>query len=673
MKKILFILSLLYLLASMCFGAAYSIATPFTESEIPNIHYAMNDNAMYLVSGTDHPQVLTRTAHNAWTCTDITMETGPFLPDEDTTTTITSSGTTGTITLTASSSIFDSDHVGSIWQISHMRASSNVSGSFSGNDTSATSAFFTGSWSFITTGSWEGTVTLQRSEDGSDWEPALSPLTHTNYSNMNEEEDDGAYYRVKMTNYSSGTCEYTFTINSEIHDGVVEITAVASGTSATATVITDLAKTTATKRWREGYWSDYRGWPKTVAFHQQRLVFGGSTSYPQALWFAKIDEGEGDDPTDFDEGTLDTDAFTVFLPGQNPIRWLKSGDYLFIGTSGSVGKYGEIGEAITPTSPNYREQSKTGCAAIQAILGSDSILYVERGNEKIRGFSYSLEHDKYMSPDLTILAEDITDSGIKEIAFQNRPQPIMWCVLNDGNIATMTYQRDHAVIGWSLQVTDGDFESVCVIPGEKDVREEEDEVWVVVKRAIDGTDYRYVEKFRHHDYGNADDAWYVDSGLDRDGASQASFSGLTHLEGETLQIYADAVVLADETVASGEITIDNASSRVIVGLPYTAKLETLPLSIDPQDKPYQKKIMNIWVDIYETGDLDYGMGNSSTLESVNFGTDFSSGFSTSHEALEKYRFTYGTMGKATVYFESEEPVPVTIRSIVPEVQPYKED
>jgi hypothetical protein len=212
----------------------------------------------------------------------------------------------------------------------------------------------------------------------------LTPLVDTNFDNPAEEEEDGAVYRVVMSNFTSGTCNYTFTITDNYNKGVVEITAVTDGNTATATVITTLVGATATTTWREGYWSDYRGWPKTVALHQQRLVFGGSESYPQTLWFGKADP---DDYANFLEGT--------------------SQDYLLIGTSGSCGVYGEQGKAVTPTSPNYREQSKIGSDLIMAIDASDSVLFVERGGRKIREFAYSLAYDKHLTPDLTLLAEDI--------------------------------------------------------------------------------------------------------------------------------------------------------------------------------------------------------------------------------------------------------------------------
>lgn len=657
-----------FLMTLQVFGVAYYIETPFDDTEIDNLQYAQADNEMYLVSGTDIPQVLTRTAHNAWTIADMTMETGPFMPENTTTTTITPSDNLDvgdTVTLTASASIFQSTHVGSIWEINQKRGSQVFQGRIDEAESKPANGtyFFTGSYSFITEGTWEGTITLERSTDGgSNWSNALEPLTNLNFDNTGETEEEGAIYRVTGSDWTSGYCNYTLTISDNYNHGVVEIATYSSGTSVTGTVVSALYSTDATTTWREGYWSDYRGWPKTVCFHQQRLVFGGSESFPQTLWFGKQDP---DAYYNFDDGTLDTSPFTAILPGQNPIRWMLSGDYLFIGTSGSTGTYGEQGKGITPTTPSYRQQS-IGAEDIMAVFANDTILYVERGAEKIREFQYSLQVDKYLSSDLTLLAEDITESGIKEIAFQQRPYPILWCVLNNGDVATMTYQKDQSVVGWGLQVTDGDFESVATIPGSG----AEDEVWFVVKRTIGGTDYRFVEQLQPIDWGtDPNDCWFVDCGLDGTfDPATATVTGLTHLEGESVQVYADAVVLGDETVASGQITMDTTASYAIVGLPYTAKLETMPLSFAPNDMALEKKVMKLWVDVLETGDLKYG-SHPSNLETVNFNDELK----TSDVKLENYTFQPGSKGKATIYLESEEPLPVTIRQLVPEILPYKVD
>ena len=775
MKRLITLILLVF--SSIAFGetsgqiqgasGAYYISTPWDSNDIWNVQFAQADNEMYLVDGNNIPQVLTRSDHNSWTIADVDFQTGPFLAENEFEgNTITPNDVNGTgVTLTFSgTTLFQSttgaSHVGSIWAINQVRETSTVSGSFTANGVSLSSPSFSGDYGFTTTGTWVGTVTLQRStNNGISWRAALTPLVDTNFDNPAESEESTTVYRVVMSNYTSGTCNYTFTITDNYNKGVVRITAVADGNTATCTVLAELVDTNSTATWREGYWSDYRGWPKTVEFHQQRLIYGGTETYPQTIWFGKADP---DDYPNFLEGTLDTSAFTIALQGQNPIRWLKSQDYLIIGTSGSTGKYGDQGKAVTPTSPNYREQAKIGSEPIMAIDASDSLLFIERGGRKVREFAYSLQYDKHLAPDLTLYAEDITEGLIIDTAFQMSPDPTLWCVLADGNMATLTYKRDQEVVGWTLQTTDGDFESVCRIPG----LTYEDEIWVVVKRTIDGNDKRYVEKFEPRDWGNdPNDCWFVDSGLtwsggdgvnisdvnqsdpakvtvatwptDVDDANlgdgdqikigavvgmtelngnvyviddadtstltftlndstdtddinsigytayvsggmvlevESDFNSIDHLIGEDLSIYADTLIESNEVVdANGEIVIDNSASRVLVGLPFTSKLETLPLRIDPQDKATSKKIERVFFDFFETGYCQYGNGPDATLMNINFKNDLDADPNATRQDLitsvVRFRdciWPYGPRAKQTIYIESDKPMPLTIRSMTPQ-------
>ena len=338
---------------------------------------------------------------------------------------------------------------------------------------------------------------------------------------------------------------------------------------------------------------------------------------------------------------------------------------MLIGTSGSCGKYGEQGKAITPTSPNYQEQTPFGAAKLKAIQSNSGVLYVERGARNVREFSFKLQNDKYTSDDVTVLSPEITLTGIKDVAFQLRPNPILWCVLNNGDIATLKYQIDQSVVAWTKQITDGDFESVAVISSGA----AEDEVWVSVNRTIKGIDTRFIEQFQPLDWGtDDDDLWFVDSGLGYDSTATASFSGLDHLEGETLVIWADGIVLENETVVSGAITIDVASSTVAAGLPFTAKLETLPIRVDPQDMTLNKKIKSLWIDFFKTGTCEFGGTSSSDMTEVNFYTPGSlsakQDLFTSTVKLKQYSYVYSGFIKQTVYIQSTKPVPLGIRAIV---------
>lgn len=570
----------------------------------------------------------------------------------------------GAVTLTASASIFQSGHAGngSLWEINQKRGTSLLSETLNNDESSSSTASFTGGYSFTTTGTFDATVTLERStDDGSTWDAALSALNSTNFDNPAESEDDTVLHRVTMSDFASGACVFTHTISDTLNHGIVNVTTYTSGTVVTGTILKQLANTDATKRWREGYWSDYRGWPKTVEIHHQRLIFGGSDTFTQTLWFGKSDP---DDYENFNEGTLDTSSFTVALEGQNPITWLLGEEYLFIGTSGSCGRYGNAGESHTPTSPSYREQTRNGAENIQATIAGNAILYIERGARKVREFGFSLQSDKYVSTDLTQISEDITEGGIVDAAFQYRPEPILWCVL-DGDIATLTYQREQAVVAWSLQITDGDFESVTIIPSA-----DEDEVWVVVDR---GTG-RYIEQFQPRNWGSDDDdAWFCDSGIAYSGTATTSFAGATHLAGESVAVYADGVIQPNVTVtATGTFALGIAAEKVIVGHSYTSKLETMPIVIDPGDRAYDKKITALNLDFYKTNTCSFGNGPDSGLTKIYFfsgaGLTAAQELYTSTRSFKHVTFPYGPTKKQTIYLETSEPGPMTIRQIIPEMR-----
>ena len=150
---------------------------------------------------------------------------------------------------------------------------------------------------------------------------------------------------------------------------------------------------------------------------------------------------------------------------------------------------------------------------------NQAILFVQRGGLKVREFLYNFEADAHKADDLTVFAEHITKTGIVDIAFQRNPNPILWCVRDDGEIAVMSYERDQGIFSWARIVTDGEFESVNVIYG--GVRTE-DEIWVTVKRVIDSATVRYIERFKSQDWEQVDDAVMVDSAVVVRGASRAS-------------------------------------------------------------------------------------------------------------------------------------------------------
>lgn len=734
--------------ASLYTTGAYEITTPYSEDELFDLQYVQIADTMYFVSGNDPPYKLERTGHTDWTITDVNYVDGPFLDENKTTTTITPSATTGTVTLTASANLFSANHVGSLWKIRHPRTDSAISGSL--DEAESSSAIdCEGDYKAETHGTWTATVTLERSNDASNYE-TVWPVASVDDDNMDyagNESDEGYKYRLTMSDFTSGTATYNFIVYDHMHTGIVKITSYVSPTEVTALVYETLGGTSASTYFSEGFWSDENGWPQTIDFHEFRLWFGGSTSYPQTIWASK--SGDEDDYESMSDGTDADDALIYHLPGQNPIQFLHSYDYLIIGTLGGVGRMGDIDEPMTPTTePQYRQQTPYGSDFLQAVSAGDAVLYIGEGGDKVREFGYSLERDRYVSPDLTVLAEHISDN-IVEIAYQIRPDSVLWCVLADGDMATMTYQRENDIYAWSLQVTEGDFESVAVIPGD-----DEDEVWTIVNRTVDSNSVRYIEQFRPRDWGTDDnDCWFVDSGLDWDGGDSVNISGATkanpcvitvsvwptdgdgdnladgdqikilavvgmtelngniytiddadstaltfslndsddsadidstsyttyssggtaqrfekdfsnlgHLEGEAVAVFADGAALTNNTVTTGAVELSNWYNKVLVGLPYTSILETMPIVFNTQGgstAAHNTRIINVNFDLYESLGLSFGTDedNITTKDFDDMTTDW-----------KEYRFPYGKMRPATVYVETAKPIPLTVRQIIPKVE-----
>lgn len=241
-------------------------------------------------------------------------------------------------------------------------------------------------------------------------------------------------------------------------------------------------------------WTGALGYPASVVFHEQRLWWARTDEEPQGIWGSKI--GTYDD---YGEGTgEDDDGINIKVASNeaNELQWLLSGNRSLL-----AGSYGGVfvlqsgtGETLTPGNINARQEVSYGTMAIQPKRIGAYFYYVQRFAKKLRELFFKWEIDSYEAADKTIYSPEITGTGIKTISYQEVPETILWCLREDGKIATLTREVTHEVQGWSLQSTDGDYESLCVVPSQTYAY---DEVWVVVKRTINGETKRYIEVFEN--------------------------------------------------------------------------------------------------------------------------------------------------------------------------------
>jgi len=351
---------------------------------------------------------------------------------------------------------------------------------------------------------------------------------------------------------------------------------------------------------------------------------------------------------------------------------------LIIGTAG--GEFtvsgGGTDVAITPTNILIKKQSNNGSANIDAIAAGNATLFLQRAKRKVRELAYNFDVDGYLAPDMTILAEHITETGIIQMAYQQEPNQIIWMVRTDGQLIGLTYQREQQVTAWHRHIFGGSFnsgnavcESVAVIPTD----DTEYQTWVIIKRTINGSTKRYVEYINSFDFAEADDTSFnfLDSQLAYDGSATLTISGLDHLEGETVSILANGATHPNKTVSSGSITLSRSSTKVKVGLPYTSLLQTMRLDAGSQNGTSQsktKRIYEITVRLYESLGIEVGP-DLNNMERIPFRSsadpmDSSVGVFTGDKEVE-FRGNYETDG--FIFVRQDQPLPLTVLSLYPKL------
>ena len=416
--------------------------------------------------------------------------------------------------------------------------------------------------------------------------------------------------------------------------------------------------------------------PSCVSFFEQRLVFANTITNPQTLWFSKAGDYEN-----FTTGTNADDAmiYTIASNQVNAIQYLKAVRTLIVGTSGGEFTVSADGTdaSITPTNVTIKRQSSFGSAGVDAIPAGNAVLFLQKAKRKIRELAYNFDSDGYVAPDLTILNDTVTKSGVNQMIFQQEPDSIIWCVRDDGVLAGLTYQRSENVVAWHRHIFGGAFgngNAVCESAASISGTLTEDELWVIVKRTINGATKRNVECFSNFDFDETDatDFRFLDSHLNYSGSATTTLSGLAHLEGQSVSILADGSVHANKTVSSGSITLDRSVTKACVGLAYDSVLQTMRIEGGAAEGTSQgktKRISKVVLRLFETVGVKVGP-SLSQLETVPFRTT-SSNLSAPVDTLLagdkeiEFRDDYNSDG--FIFIKQDQPLPCSVLAIYPTV------
>ena len=674
-------------------GTAIELHTPYTEANQPDISYAQSADVMYMaIGGSTHVYRLDRFGHSSWSLTEVLFTDGPFLDQNITSTTVSAASATGKgITLTASAVTGINDGAG--------------------------------------------------------------------FRNT----DIGRLIRAK---------------NSSNKQAYAMITARASTTSVAIDILSpDGFPTSGTTDWRLGEWNDEDGWPSVGSFVQQRRALAATTVDPQKFWLSASADLENFADTDVDGDVLDDSAINYRFASRsvNNIFWVASRKKPIIGTLGGNWTLRSEGSVLTPTDIVADFEVSSGCARIPPVEVRSRLVFAQRQERKLVEFADVIQSnglEGFDAFDLTLLNDRVLTSGVVQLSYQQEPDSIIWCVREDGQLAALTYQPDQDVVGWSRHIIGGSFqggdavvESVAVIPGANGAGQFKDstgrdEVWISVKREINGSTKRYIEcleKTFNADEDLQEDAFYVDSGLTLDapftitaitkanpgvvttaaahgfsngdevrivrvkgmtevnntsflvaGVTSTTFqlqdldstnvnttshttystggevrkkvssiSGLTHLEGQAVQVFADGAIQTAKTVSSGAITLDTAASQVHVGLSATRKFKSLKLAFGGRDgsavgKP--KSIADVILVLMEAGEgsltlktIEDGVESVASTLDLRQATDIDADPVSFFTGEIRLGVTAGFDEDIRLLLEGNQPTPATVLALSPEV------
>ena len=762
-------------------GSVVEVTTIYTSAQVAQIKFTQSADVMYLAHPAHPVYKISRTSHTAWTITIVAFRRGPMQDNNTSSTTLTSNGRTGNVTITASASKFLATDVGRLVKLHDGFAKISA---FT-NATTVTAAVQENT---------SGRTELMPSMTGTTLSFAEGDPSDTGLEHNDRIVDSAANFvkegfkvgqKVVITgagtsaNNNSSALLVQVTDDTMLFAPSVDVVNEAAGES-----ITVAGKLEADDNFSLGAFSTTTGFPACVSFYEERLVFAATTNQPQTVFFSVAGDFE-----DFADGINAGDAlsYTIGSSQVNVIRYLASSRVLIVGTSGGEFAVSASGSAepLSPTNAQIKRQASYGTADIQPINVGPVTLFVQRALRKIRELVFNFDTDSYNAPDLTILAEHITETGVVEMAWQQEPDNVIWCTLTNGFLVGMTYRREEQVVAWHEHILGGHFgnatitvsdyaniainttikvtktngetiiftseaaggsapadttfgfrpntnnnttadniftrinahpdftvanpsaaivtitetspkttgyttietsdptrltstnqgnavvESIATIPGTAD----EDDLYMIVKRTINGATVRYIEYLSNYEFGtDIKNAYFVDCGLSYNSTATASISGLGHLEGEKVVLLGDGSTHPDVTVASGAIALSRSVQKAHIGFNYISNLQTMRLDAGGTEGTSQgktKRINNITLRLYKS--VGVKVGSSETeLDLIPFRSsadDMSEalGMFTGDKEVE-FRGGYDVDG--FVFVRQDQPLPLTVLAIFPRLQTF---
>ncbi len=547
-------------------GVAYEVTTPFPASVAPFLSAQQSFDRQYLAHQSYAPRALRRDTPATFTLETIDNQFGPFLDvNTDAALTITASGVSGSgVTLTASGPVFVSGHVGALIRIEAKDFSDVTQWEPGMKDIAVNQTMRNrGRVYQAATAGTTGSIEPEHSE-GSAWD------------GMNEKDlvNDKGPFGIRW-------------IYRHDRFGIARITAVASATSATATIIRrlpDSLTSVPSEKWAHQAWSVAEGWPSLVALFQGRLIhFKGIDIYGSVA--GDFGGGRVNYSAFTESGRIETDlAFRRTISISDPPLWVSADRQLLIGTANlemAIGPQAN-GTAFSGTNIQADPQSYYGSQAVFPVKIGTETVFVERGGRRVRSADYDFGRDRYDAPDLNATSRHITAGGIRQLGFQRVPHALVYAVRGDGQM--MVHAKTRAdVRGWTRFKLGGGARALSAV-SIVNSSGQADDIWLLVERT-DGTGTLVREIWRQtawRELGTPiEESFYVDGGVTFDLAAGTSTVNVPHLGGQTVDALINGVVAKGLVVAPGGLltlpagNVPSVAFKLVVGLPYTAIATTM--------------------------------------------------------------------------------------------------
>lgn len=221
----------------------------------------------------------------------------------------------------------------------------------------------------------------------------------------------------------------------------------------------------ATTQWDEQSFSDLRGYPAAVTFHQNRLCFGGTIAQPDAIWMSKsgyyynFNVGKAKDNESIN--------VTASVGEINQIRHLVSNRDLQVFTASSEMYIPAFqNQPITPTNVQVRRQTPFGSGFERPLSLDGGTLFIQKGGAIVREYIFSDTEAAYVANPISSVSAHLIKTPIEMNAFYGavkRSESYSFIVNADGTIAVFNSNRAEQRAGWTEFTSQGKFVSTVTI------------------------------------------------------------------------------------------------------------------------------------------------------------------------------------------------------------------